>query len=373
MEQNKNDNLFVNKDPNQDIKKCFKSFLMGKKLMEKDKDKSFEYFKQSLKYISIIKKSNSKKELEDLLNETEIECNKFINLTVEKTIEKDNEKPIDINLFDVIETGDISKLKNIKSYNIKFDIYDISGNTPIHKAIKYGDTTFLKNAFKLGAPIDITNKDGNTALEIACLERDPNLISFFLKNGSDMKKHLLFRDGTKKNHSLQNYIDCSIILKIIFSYNESENYEELKFLFNVFKETNKIGFNEYTYFNLVGCLQSLLDKINPESKETYLNIIREELNFPLKNSLGCPNNKLEILLTYLVPFIDYPFNISSDWLINLELKFIIIKLLKEKSVFNFEIKNELINSLWENYIRNNLFEDEYLGNLISQWVSKIKQ
>jgi len=115
-----------------------------------------------------------------------------------------------------------------------------------------------------------------------------------------------------------------------------------------------------------------LSKINEEYKNTYLLILREELNYPLKKTLGCPYNKLEILLTYLIPFIEYPFNISMDWFINLELKYIIIKILKEKPAFNNEIKNDLVNFLWENYIKNNILQDEYLGNLISQWVSKIK-
>jgi hypothetical protein len=39
-----------------ELKKCFKSFLMAKKLIDSDKDKSFEYFKQSLKYINLAKK-----------------------------------------------------------------------------------------------------------------------------------------------------------------------------------------------------------------------------------------------------------------------------------------------------------------------------
>ena len=368
MENNKDQSNNI-----KEIKKCFKSFLMGKKLLETDANKSFEYFKQSLRYINIIKKNESNKDIFNILSETENECNRYINLTVEKTIEKESNDIVEkINLFDMIEKGDISLLKKVKSYNLNFNIYDEDGNTPIHKAIKYGDTSFLKTAFKLGASIDITNKIGNTALEYACLEKDPNMIQFLLKNGSDMKKHLLFRDGVKKNHSNQNYIDSSIILKIIFSYLEDDSYEELKFLENIFKLDDLIGFNNYTYLNLIKCLTTLLSKIKEESKNTYLTILREELTFPLKKSLGCPNNKLEIILTYLAPFIDYPFNISMDWCINLELKYIIIKILKEKPSFNNEIKNNLLNFLWENYIKNNILQDEYLGNLISQWVSKIK-
>ena len=357
---------------NDDIKKCLKSFLTGKKYIQSDKDKAFDYFRQALKYINIIKKTNNNKEIKTILDETETECNKIINLTVEQTIEKEPKELINLDLFKLIEKGEINDLKNVKSYQINFNIYDEDGLTPIHKAIKFGDTSFLKESFKLGASIDIINQTGNTALEFACLEKDPNMINFLLKNGCDMKKHLLFRDGNKKYKTNQNYIDCSIILKIIFSYPEEDNYEEIKFLFNNLKETELINFDKYTYLDLIKCLSSLLKKMNPDNKELYLSIIREEFQFPLRKSLGCPYNKLEILLTYLVPFIDYPFNISEDWYINLELKYLIIKLLKEKSLNNIEIKNNLINYLWENYIKKNILHEEYLGNLISQWVSKIK-
>ena len=353
-----------------DIKKCLKSYLTGKKYIDTNKELAFEYFKQSLKYLGNIKDRDSI--YKDILNETETECNKFISLTVEQTIEKPKKKIENINLFDIIEKGEVKQLKNIKPYELDFNIYDEVGNTPIHKAIKYGDITFLKLSFKLGASIEIPNKNNNTALEYACLERDPNIINFLLKNGSDMRKHLFFRDGEKKYENKQNYIDCAVILKIIFMYPEGEILEELKFVLNYFKSESKINFDDYTMKNLLGCLSNFLKSINPDYKETYLNIIRDELNYPLKESLGCPYNKLEILLTYLNPFIDYPFNISEDWYINLELKYIIIKLVKEKQIFNSEAKNNLINYLWENYVKNNIFQEEYLGNLISQWVSKIK-
>ena len=352
------------------IKKCLKSYLMGKKSIDdNNKDRAFEYFKQSLKYLNSLKTRNEL--YKDILLETESECNKYISLTVEQTIEKPKKVIKNIDFFEIIEKGDIEKLKQVKPYEVDFKIFDKDGNTPIHKAIKYGDTTFLTFAFKLGASIDITNKQCNTALECACLERDPNMINFLLKNGSDMRKHLFFREGKIKYKNNQNYIDCAVILKIIFTFAESDILEELNFVFNNFKPEDKIGFEDFTYLNLMKSLSSLLNSLNVDSKNTYINIIREELNYPLNNSLGCPYNKLEILLTYLNPFIEYPFNISEDWYINLELKYIIIKLLKENTNFNTEIKNCLINYLFENYIKSNIFQDEYIGNLISQWVAKI--
>lgn len=366
--------ITMEKENDNKVKKSLKSYLMAKKYLNKDDNTAFEYFKQSLKYINLVKNGNKNldKDINDVLTLTENECNKYINMTVEKTIEKEKDIKIELNLFDIIEKGKIDELKKFKSYQLDFNIFDEEGNTPIHKAVKFGDTVFLKTAFKLGASLDATNKSGYTVLEYACLEKDPNMINFLLKNGADMKKHLLFREGNKKYVNNQNYIDCAIILKIIFSYPENEEYEDLNFLLNVFNPEDKIGFDDYNYLDLVKCLSSLLNKHNPENKDLYLEIIRDELHFPLKNSIGCPNNKLEIILTYLVPFINYPFNISSDWLINLELKYLIIKLLKEKPSFNLEIKGELINYLWENYIKNNIFQDEYLGNLICQWVTKLK-
>lgn len=35
-------------------------------------------------------------------------------------------------------------------------------------------------------------------------------------------------------------------------------------------------------------------------------------------------------------------------------------------------KNIVLTYVWDNYVKTNLIEDEYLGNLISQWLSKIK-
>ena len=351
------------------IKKCLKSYLTGKKYFDTDKNKAFEYFKQSLKYLGMIE---NKEKYENILKDTETECNKMITLTVEQSIERTIPQTIHSNLFDLIETGDIDELKKIKSHHLNFHIYDENGNTPLHKAVKFGDTTFLKCCLKLGCPIDIVNKEGYTLLEYACLERDPNMINFLLKNGGDMKKHLFFRDGEKKHLQTQNYIDIAIIIKLILLYPPIDDIEELIFLFNYFNEDELIGFNEITYNQLFKHLQSLINKLNPESKEAYLTLIRDELVFPLKSSLECPNNKLEMLLVYLVPFIDYHFNLTIDWCIHVELKYFFIKLLKESQQINEKEKHIVLSYIWDNYVKNNLIEDDYLGNLISQWISKIK-
>lgn len=351
------------------VKKCLKSYLTGKKYFDTDKNKAFEYFKQSLKYLSIIE---DKEKYKDLLKETETECNKMITLTVEQSIEKPLSQPTQINLFNLIEIGNVDELKKIKTQHLNFHIYDEIGNTPLHKAVKFGDTTFIKCCLKLGCPIDIVNKQCFSLLEYACLEKDPNMINFLLKNGADMKKHLFFRDGEKKNLQRQNYMDITIIIKLILLHQPIDDITDIKFLFNYFKETELIGFNEITYNEFFKHLQSLLNKLSLELKESYLTLIRDELVFPLKSSLECPNNKLELLLVYLVPFINYNFNLTIDWCIHIELKYFFIKLLKESKKINEKEKNIVLSYVWDNYVKTNLIEDEYLGNLISQWLSKIK-
>jgi ankyrin repeat protein len=352
------------------IKKCIRSYQEGLKLIEINKNKSFEYFNQSLKYKNLVSKDNTEKHILEALEETENECNKYINLTIEKTIEREDIINIDIDLFDAIEKGEPDLLKNIKSYN--FLIYDEDGNTLIHKAIKWGDTKFIKMMLTKGAPINITNKAGTTPLEFAVLNQNQTIIDFLLDNGADMKKHLEFRKDNNKTKSFQNYIDCSIILKIIFSNVECDDIKELTFIFDYLKKEELIGFNEYTYENLIKCLATLLNKINNDNKKTYLRILKEELRHNLKFNLCCPYNKLEILLTYLVPFIDYPFNITEEWYINLELKYLIIKEFKKKNILDNQFYENVDNYLQENYIDNNILKFDYLHNLIARWVSKIK-
>jgi hypothetical protein len=356
--------------PNEDkIKKCLKSYLTGKKIFDTDKNKAFEYFKQSLKYLTLIE---NKEQYKDILKDTETECNKMITITVEQTIEKPISQIAQINLFELIEIGDVEELKKIKSHHLNFYVYDENGNTPLHKAVKFGDTTFLKCCLKLGCPIDIVNKNGLTLLEYACLERDPNIILFLLKNGSNMNKHIFFRDGEKKNIQTQNYMDIAIIIKLVLLHSPIDDIEEIKFLFNYFKNEDLIGFNNITYNEFFKHLQSLLNKLNPDAKESYISLIRDELVFPLKSSLECPNNKFELLLVYLVPFIDYNFNLTVDWCIHVELKYFFIKLLKKSNKINDKEKHIVLSYIWENYVKNNLIEDEYLGNLVFQWISKIK-
>jgi hypothetical protein len=377
-------------DTNTLLKLYFKKYTDGKQKIKKNKDGAFESFKDSLEILKILRDKHSVEIVEHkvLLDESESECYKYINLTIETSIENANiDTGYKINfetLLSSLEYGNLELIKKAKYGDINFKEI-IKDQTILHLAITHGDTSFLKFAFKLGARIDTINKNGNTLMEYACLAEDPNMINFLGSFGANMQKHLYFRDGTIKYLNYNDSIDISILLKIILSYiplnnNEKNNidnninnkiFNKVKFIKNSINLKDKININNYTFNDLFIGLLYLLNKLPEDSALSYLNIIAEELSFVLHNKLGCPSNKLEIILINIIPFIEYPFNISIDWVISSELKYLIKSLLKKKNN-SLDIKKELFNNIWEIYIEKEIIQEDYLGCIISQWITKIK-
>jgi hypothetical protein len=379
------------------IKKCIKSYLTAKKYLETNGDMSYEYFKQCLNILNDLKTNPEyeKNNYADIMNETETECAKFITKNIETNIEKPiliEYKSTDDELFELIQTGNITKLKSFQYGQVNFEVLNTQGLTPLHVAISFGDMTFLKHAFKLGAGIDLTNKYGHTLLEYACLERDPNLINFLTCFGANMRKHLLFREG-QKYFNFASQIDIAILEKLIMDSNELQTKSgELKYLNDykqLFGEEMIIDIGYIDSENSTVCKETItvnkfllkldgyLHSLSEESRNTYLEIIKEELQYPFVGDktikLGCPNNKIEILLYYLVPFMNYKENLQINWLISLEIKFLILKILKNKVKINaIEMKDELNQALLEKYIKPEIFSEGLIQTLVQQWISKIK-
>jgi hypothetical protein len=367
-------------DTNILLNKYFKIYTEGKKSLKVNKEQAFEYFRESLELLSELKKNHKDKiqKHKSLLDQSETECHKYITLTIESSIETEfNEidKINNSNLFKNLETGNLDLIKKAKYGQINFKEM-INNQTILHWAIKYGDTTFLKNAFKLGARIDTINSNGFTLLEFACIEKDPNMIEFLGLYGANMRKHLYFREGTIKYNLINDSIDINILLKLILSYTMLEDknnkiYNKIKMIKNIFNLNEKINMNDYTYADLFIGLTNLLNKLPEDSALSYLDIISEELSYTIANKLGCPINKLELLLVNLVPFIEYPFNITIDWVWSLELKYLILNIIKRK-INNIDIKKDLLEKIWSIYIKNEIIQEDYLGCLLSQWIAKIK-
>ena len=375
------------------IQKCLKSYLTGKKYYTSDTDKSFEYFKQCIKILNELKEQNIKitDGLEDIINETETECSKYLTQTISNMIDKPYIKKIksfdsDNELFDFIETGDLDKLKKFSYGNINFNIYNDSGLSPLHHAIKFGDTSFIKQSLKLGACIDQTNKFGHTLLEYACLEKDPNMIMFLSSYGADMKKHLEFREG-KKYFNNSNQIDITLIEKKIMDINDINDHDiiHLNFLFNYMDPSESIDIDfcdpknstiladKITFIDFVKKLDWFVNNLDLDSQITFLTILKEEITNDITLKLGCPTKPIEIILYNLVPFINYKFNLRLDWLISLEIKFMILKVLKNKVKINTkELKRELTELLYQSYIKPEILPDGIIQTLVIQWLYKIK-
>jgi hypothetical protein len=376
---------------NKIILKCLKSYLTAKKYYDSDVDKSFDYFKQCIRILNDLKDNNIKitDNLVNIIDETETECSKYLTLAITNTLEKPSIKKIKSNtnsdntLFELIEIGDIKSLKNYKYGELDFNIINEFGLSVLHYAIKFGDTSFLKHAFKLGAGIDQTNKFGHTLLEYACLEKDPNMINFLTAYGADMKKHLLFRE-CKKYFNKSNQIDIALLEKTVLesSNNKNRQIKHLNFIFNYINpdEILDIGYCIYSnstknikFKKFIIKLDELIDNFELETTNTYINIIKEELSYDLIYKLGCPDKKIEIILYNLVPFIESYHNLKFNWLISLEIKYIILKILKNKVKINTrELKKELGEILYSSYIKPQIIPEGLIHTIVLQWIYKIK-
>jgi hypothetical protein len=133
-----------------------------------------------------------------------------------------------------------------------------------------------------------------------------------------MKKHLEFRKGNKYINNY-NSIDIVLLLKIIMDIkSNNSNNDYLKWIYK-YIDSNiildiKYNNNNITFNNFIIQFNYYLDILIDEYRECYLNIIKEELEYNLQNNLNCPNNKIELILYYLVPFINYKFNLNLRWL-----------------------------------------------------------
>jgi hypothetical protein len=201
------------------------------------------------------------------------------------------------------------------------------------------------------------------------------MIVFLQNYGADMKKHMAFREGKKYDNN-GNQMDTLLLQKIILENDNNNPIKYLNFIFNYINKNDNldIKYNDGEYIKieqLILKLDNLIDTFDNNSRETYINILKEELHFDLLNKLCCPVNKIEIILYNLVPFIKYD-NLSYKWLIYLEIKLLIIKMLKKKFKINInEFKQELGLILYDNYIKNNIISIGLVQTIVKQLLNKI--
>jgi ankyrin repeat protein len=319
------------------------------------RSKTMDKIKQLRKVLKILRNNSNTDELKNLLQLTEQEYNKTINIR---------------NTFRFISRNDVETIKNIN--NINFKQLDEDGNTLLHHCIKIGDIEILTELLKKGGKIDSINGEGHTLLEYACLIQDPNIINFLLLLGADIKKHIFFRKGNYNKYLFKEDIDLAIILKIlILNSIYQNNYKKFIFLENYFNINQFIGLEKYTIKNIFLGLEKMFE--NKITYETYKNIIIEEIeDFELnvKNNIkNCYEDKVDILLVNLIPFINYPFNLSSSFMLHNEIKFKINSIIKDNKK---NYKNLILNYIFKNYIENNLFKEDYIGIIVYRIMEKNK-
>ena len=371
------------------INKCLKSYIVAKKYYNNDMDKSFEYFKECIKILNEIKdnKIKIKDDLIPIINETETECVKYISKTIKINIDKpliNKTHETRNELFEIIETGSIERIKKYNYGDIIFNVYNEEGYSPLHYAIIFGDTLFIKHALKLGACIDQTNLYGHTLLEFACLEKDPNMINFLLFYGASMKKHLLFRKNKKYFNSGYEIDNILIEIFILESSNQNNEIKHLNWIFKYINENETINVElskknnstmsetKINFKTFIIKLDNLIDTFNKESRDTYISIIKDELNHDLIYKLGCPTKKTDIILYNLLPFINFE-QVQLSWLISLEVKFLILKLFNNNPKINFkELKNELNDILYNKYVETELYTEGMIQIIIMRWINILK-
>lgn len=348
----------MNKDLEQELENALKFYLIGKKNVDTDTPKSLLYFKKSVKYIEDIKQkyNNINNKTLSIINTTEADCKKILTKSD--------------NIFEIISKNDIYTIKKINYFNFR-EINDV-GNTILHHCINTGDISILKELLKKGGNVDQVNGNGNTLLEYACLKKDPNIINFLINHGADLKKHLFFRGKEKHLYLNKPNIDSAIILKVILNNSKNNDNSLFTFLGNYFSWNELIGIEKYTIKDLsIGLTKMFKNKC---SYEHYKNIIVEECENYIKtnntNNVKKTFSKLDIVLFNLIPFISYPFiNISNNYIIKNELKYLLKKIIKENNKNN--IKEILLNKLFDIYIKTNLYKEDYIGILIYQLFNKI--
>jgi hypothetical protein len=338
---------------NDKLKKALQLYIEAKNNITIDNIKAKEQFKKSLEVLTEIKNMEDALKYKQIIQTTEAECIKYLNTD---------------NIFDLVTKNCLDRIKKIE--HINYRELNSNGNTILHHAIDVGDLSILKELLKKGGMIDTVNGDGHTLLEYACLKKDPNVISFMIMHGADMKKHLFFRKGDKKLYLHKSDIDLAILLKLITSnsLNKPPNYQSFACIEKFFNINELIGLEKFTVKEILIGLHYMF--LNKESYKTYITILLEELSeYEINKSIKCIHNKIDIILTNLVPFINYPFHVACIFILKNEIKYLITNILKNNKD---NIKEILMEQLFNIYIKSNLFKEDYIGIIVYNILSKIK-
>ena len=197
------------------------------------------------------------------------------------------------------------------------------------------------------------------------------MIHTLIKYGANIKKYNYLKKYTKYN-SYNLEIDLSIIEIHIYDNFNCIQYTDIKYLDWIFNYINKntciqLKYNDafISNYDFIKALDKLLDSFEVDYRNTYIDIIKEELNYKYDFDICCPPDNIYIILYNVLPFINFT-NIIFSWLISLEIKYIIINEIK-KDILNF--KKNIKNKIKNDYL--NLTTSSYLQIIMERWNKKI--
>lgn len=262
-------------------------------------------------------------------------------------------------IFNLINNGDMEEFKN-KYIKYNHFLFYKNGITPLHYAIKNGDSSFAILLLNLGGKIDTVTKSGITLFEYAFIKNDPNMMDFLIKYGANVVKHNKLR-SYKNITNLSNEIDIALLYAYII-FDNPVNYDyRIKHMNWVFRYLNdkdidkiKIFDNNIDTYTIIKHIDNIINTL--KYPEEYLLIISEELEYELNKSLACPLNRIQLLLYYLIPFINYKDPIILQWLLILEIRYSIKQTMKNsmtefKKNLKDKLNNDYSNILTRHYIQ----------------------
>jgi ankyrin repeat protein len=363
---------------NKIIKKSLKAYLKAKdaykNLNYKKAENYLVYLIENFKKIETISE-DYKNIIEDTIKESVQLLNDISLIGINDSVEETKNNDKNNKLIELVNLGDYVSLKLLLENNkfLDLSVYDEEGHSPLHLAIKNGDLRILNLLLKYEGNINFLTTYGFTLFEYACLQKDPVTINYLQNHGANMNKHLDLRDNFTLQIS-QDDLDDMIILKKIISCEKKKNFNFIpENIYKSKKIEEQSGIINYKIYDVLLHLETFLEQIDETKRNNYIKIIEEEFKEYNTNckKITCPKNLITILTYNLSPFIDYKYNYSSRWLINLEISFSLKKLLKNNVSNKITIKKKLINKLYKDYISNQLYKADYIGILITKWVNKI--
>ena len=95
-----------------------------------------------------------------------------------------------MDIFDIVERGDLEYLKKAVSKGASINVKDNFGRTPLHEACWFGHLEVIKYLIEKGAGVNVKNKHGRTPLHLVIVYDYWNIVKYLLEKGAEYEEVL---------------------------------------------------------------------------------------------------------------------------------------------------------------------------------------